>query len=368
MGKKKKSRTRKQKNPSKKPKHLPVFLAVGAIVALFVSIYFSSNAPTQNFTHFNPKGKAFHEVQAFAAQQPCKNQHETTYCSKLAAQGNCVTSPGWMSVMCAASCGACDLLDPKVRCDPKRLNLSMTPAYEKGDMKLMFEKLEAKANEPGVHYTMKYLSKEPYIVQFDNFLTDEEIESMLTSVGLKKLKRSTDQGKVNPETGVQEQLVSTSRTSENAWCTGKCERDPLVKKVKKRISDLVEVPEENFENFQLLRYELGQEYKRHHDAGYDSMKQACGPRVLTFFLYLSDVEEGGGTRFTDIDPLITMMPKKGSAILWPSVLSDNLFRLDERTFHQAMPVVKGTKYAANSWIHLYDYATPNLHGCTGSFD
>ncbi len=28
----------------------------------------------------------------------------------------------------------------------------------------------------------------------------------------------------------------------------------------------------------------------------------------------------------------------------------------------------GTKFAANSWIHLYDYAKPNLWGCTGSFD
>ena len=26
-------------------------------------------------------------------------------------------------------------------------------------------------------------------------------------------------------------------------------------------------------------------------------KALCGPRVFTFFLYLSDVEEGGGTRF-----------------------------------------------------------------------
>ena len=26
-----------------------------------------------------------------------------------------------------------------------------------------------------------------------------------------------------------------------------------------------------------------------------------------------------------------------------------------------------TKYAANVWVHLRDYVTPNLWGCTGSF-
>mgnify|MGYP005993173991 FL=1 len=36
--------------------------------------------------------------------------------------------------------------------------------------------------------------------------------------------------------------------------------------------------------------------------------------------------------------------------------------------HEAKPVIKGTKYAANSWIHLYNYAKSNLWGCTGAFD
>jgi prolyl 4-hydroxylase len=56
-------------------------------------------------------------------------------------------------------------------------------------------------------------------------------------------------------------------------------------------------------------------------------------------------------------------PKKGRAVLWPSVLDEDLEAQDVRTMHEAKPVIKGVKLAANSWIHLYDYMTPNLWYC-----
>jgi hypothetical protein len=40
--------------------------------------------------------------------------------------------------------------------------------------------------------------------------------------------------------------------------------------------------------------------------------------------------------------------------------------MDARTHHAALPVERGIKLAANHWIHLRNYKTPNLHGCTGS--
>lgn len=144
----------------------------------------------------------------------------------------------------------------------------------------------------------------------------------------------------------------------------------------------------NYENFQVLRYQTGQFYRTHHDMSPGDNQLACGPRILTFFLYLSDVDEGGGTNFPNVD--VTVVPKRGSAVLWPSVKNEDPTRQDIRTRHQvgvggggadgpkghsptphtllqALPVEKGLKFAANAWIHLYNYKTPNHWGCTGAF-
>lgn len=82
--------------------------------------------------------------------------------------------------------------------------------------------------------------------------------------------------------------------------------------------------------------------------------------MVTFFLYLNEVEEGGATRFTDIfadDTAIhiDVKPKKGTALVWPSVHDEDLNKLDERTYHAALSVEKGLKFGANAWLHLRDF-------------
>ena len=84
-------------------------------------------------------------------------------------------------------------------------------------------------------------------------------------------------------------------------------------------------------------------------------------RLMTVFLYLNDVEEGGGTDFPTLG--VTVEPKRGRALIWPSVEDDNPDSVDPRTLHQALPVEKGIKYAANAWIHQRDFKTPNSNGC-----
>ena len=106
----------------------------------------------------------------------------------------------------------------------------------------------------------------------------------------------------------------------------------------------------------------GQYYHTHHDESgdlHDDKFNKSGPRILTFFLYLNDVEEGGETRFSDLmgdgtNIHLDVSPKRGRALLWPSMLNEDLLAYDTRTYHAALEVKKGVKYGANAWLHVRD--------------
>lgn len=288
----------------------------------------------------------------------CVDRNEK--CPSFMKSGECTRNPGWMIVNCPHSCDACELRDPKIRCDRGRLNITTTPVYGPGDMASMFSTIEEKWG----HYGIEVLSKEPWVVTFDNFLTEEETDALIeTNKG--NWERSTDTGAVNAfgETG---RVLSVGRTSSNAWCRSNCLRNEHVQNVMKKIEEVTMIPKTHFESFQVLQYEIGQKYNVHHDMSPRQSLLSCGPRILTFFLYLSDVEEGGETGFPRLG--INVKPRRGKALLWPSTMDANLEQMDPRTHHEAKPVVSGKKFAANTWIHLYDFEKSNLWGCTGTFD
>lgn len=55
---------------------------------------------------------------------------------------------------------------------------------------------------------------------------------------------------------------------------------------------VTQIPDANAEYLQLLRYEIGQYYEVHHDYIDEIKNRLDGPRILTLYMYLSDVEEG----------------------------------------------------------------------------
>ena len=60
---------------------------------------------------------------------------------------------------------------------------------------------------------------------------------------------------------------------------------------------------------------------------------------------------------------IQVSPVKGSAILWPSVYSNSIYETDMRTQHESLPVIRGRKYAANFWQHMYNFQDALQHNC-----
>jgi len=174
------------------------------------------------------------------------------------------------------------------------------------------------------------------------------------------LERSSNVGRLNA-LGRYEKSIDTSRTSHNAWCDRACAQLDIVRTVSQRIGNVTGVSETQSEYLQMLRYEPGQYYKIHHDFIPSHLDFPFGPRLYTFFLYLSDVNSGGETHFPRLNVRVT--PKAGRAVFWPSVLPGAYHRSDHRTTHEAIPVETGVKYAANAWLHLYDFRTPHSSGC-----
>jgi len=307
--------------------------------------------------------------------EQCKNRHKL--CAFWAAIGECEANISYMTTNCAPSCLSCHLIDFDTRC-PKREDENDTGVYAVGELNQMFERL-VEENESGEkNYTLTVHSKPkgekdednniqdgPWVVTFDNFLSDEECQHLIKKGYDTGYERSKDVGKQKFD-GSFDSYENTRRTSENAWCSDKkendCRNDPTVTVIRERMAKAIQVPSMNFEDFQILRYEKGQYYKQHHDYIPHQRDRPCGPRILTFFLYLSDVEHGGGTAFPLMGNL-TVTPKRGRALLWPSVLDEQPLNKDRRTEHEALPVFEGTKFAANAWIHSFDYVTAQKVGC-----
>eukprot|EP00047_Mylnosiga_fluctuans_P003495 m.229416 g.229416 ORF g.229416 m.229416 type:complete len:265 (+) comp11903_c0_seq1:28-822(+) len=204
-------------------------------------------------------------------------------------------------------------------------------------------------------YNITILNDDPLLYIIDDFLTERECNAIMESTG--GLERST---------GGLERSITSYRTSSTAWInteaiTNATSRSILTG-VEERIAELTALPVENQEHFQVLNYQVGQYYKLHNDYIPQHRYMPCGVRIATFFLYLSEVPEGGGTSFPAIN--IVVQPRRGRAAVWYSALPGSL-DIDTRVDHEAMPVLQGEKWAANKWIHAGNFADNWKKGLTG---
>jgi hypothetical protein len=63
---------------------------------------------------------------------------------------------------------------------------------------------------------------------------------------------------------------------------------------------------------------------------------------------------------------VRVQPTQGSAVMWPNVDLDNVFKQNPGTLHAAEELIEGSlKWSANAWIHLRDFRTPHAAGLTG---
>lgn len=281
-------------------------------------------------------------------------------CAFWAAIGECDANPAYMIVNCAPVCQTCDKLMFEHRCP---YDDNAPSVWGPGDLNKMFERLTTEE-----YYIQKFqptiLSQPPegpWIITLDNVATEEQCKRIIELGSYRGYERSTDVGEVKYD-GTLESLKHDTRTSHNTWCLDECYDDEINQAVISNVENITGIPDGNSEYWQLLQYKETQHYADHHDYIPFHLQRFFGARMLTVFLYLNDVEEGGETHFGGLD--ITVKPKTGRAVVWPSVKDSDPRAKEPRTNHEALPVIKGIKYAANAWIHQRDFKDVFNKGCS----
>ncbi|KAL7565800.1 hypothetical protein ACA910_015579 [Epithemia clementina (nom. ined.)] len=340
----------------------------------------------QSSSHDNVDGGV--ETYPLSTRLQCRNRD--ALCTVWAAEGECDANPSYMHLHCAPACRTCPFLDFQHRCGPPLTldgdgNNNTAAIWSKaGDLHRTFVRIVETAEykdkyQPQIlsHPALYRPNQEdnnnnygddgeedgPWVVLLDHFLTPTECEILIALGAEQGYERSEDVSDVVNFDGTYGSRQSEGRTSTNAWCTDDCWNNSTVQTIHERIQELLQIPPNHYEFLQLLRYQVGQFYTVHHDYIEHELTRPQGPRILTIFLYLNDVEEGGGTNFPDLDPPLTVQPKQGRAVLWPSVLDENPMAIDDRTHHQALPVTAGIKYGANAWVHQGDFKASYERNC-----
>jgi len=100
-----------------------------------------------------------------------------------------------------------------------------------------------------------------------------------------------------------------------------------------------------YEAVRMKRY-LNNEYDR-FDPHVDVMDHESARRFLAFFVYLNDVEEGGETKFLNINKPgtyipYTVEPKRGRLLMFPPTW---------QYYHAGLKPVSGYKYIIHSYCH-----------------
>ena len=91
-----------------------------------------------------------------------------------------------------------------------------------------------------------------------------------------------------------------------------------------------------------------------------SMLKKSGDMMATVMGWMEEEPVGGATAFIAPHKEVTLWPQEGSAAFWFN-LDKKGFR-DRRTKHGGCPVLGGSKWIVNKWIHYFDQMFK--HPCT----
>jgi prolyl 4-hydroxylase len=221
----------------------------------------------------------------------------------------------------------------------------------------------------------------PWLIQLENFLTDEECDEMISQT---KTAIEDKEGKgysllADDEYGDEQ---GGACQSTQAWCDpDDCLQEPVLKRAWKKMEELVDLPfDTHTENVHFIQYVPGQKYGRHTDAIPNEYKSLYGPRLFTLLFYLNDIADGNGgqTCFPliersdgRVDDPICIQPRRGRAVIWPNIKNEipegGEGIPEDLTWHEAHGIQEGYKFAGTVWYHLRNYSYADEIDCTGIY-
>jgi len=216
----------------------------------------------------------------------------------------------------------------------------------------------------GRAYVLTTLSIEPKVFEMSDFLSDEEVDTVMT-LAEPHMRPS--------EVTLKDKDVSSQSTEFRTSTTYFLHTEhPTVLGLDHKIQTLTRIPIIHAEDPQILRYEVGQFFMYHHDffatAEYSTndvilnlTKGGAENRALTVFMYLNNVTHGGETGFpyafdpsgrpyeaNERCPGMTVAPTRKKILLFYNLFANGM--QDDRSTHTGCEVVEGIKWSANYWV------------------
>lgn len=176
------------------------------------------------------------------------------------------------------------------------------------------------------------------IQEFKNLLSVDECNELI-QMSKDKLFEATTLG----------ENVKDYRTANNTWLF---EKTDLTDKIKNIVLEKTNLPIENQEQIHIVKYNVGGEYKEHHDFFhpntdyFESQIQRGGQRVYSCLFYLNDDFIGGETDFPKMNCIIK--PELGKLVIWKN-LNDDL-SINYNSLHAGLPVISGEKWICIVWV------------------
>ena len=308
----------------------------------------------------------------------CRN--EFRMCAEWASRGMC-RPPGYvqdedeydagrddvvfMMNNCPLACRMCEEIETFHKCAGRRHPWARA-SFQNGELHSFFENERTSSRIDGVgdesewkKYDPLFVSypdpkteharEDPYVVVFRKFLSDEEADrlvSLASKIGWAPKDASFQRARCHDRV--------------------ECHDDEIHARILERTSSLVNATASHLEPMEFVRFDSEDRAAPHHHFETNGLWKPAGPRVLSLFLFLSDVHDergGGGIGFPRLDWLF-VRPKKGMAVLWPNVRNDDVWEMDPWMSVEHFPVGEGgTKYGAYLHVRLYNWTDANMRGC-----